>query len=111
VSKIYLGFLALFLMSCEGMKVFTVTVFSNETEQAISEADVYFYDRRGNTIDSTKTDSLGHVIFDSGFTGMMFGGPKFRYRIIKEGFITIEGKDKWPETSMKMVKKVVPPKN
>lgn len=97
--------LSILFTSCEGMKVFTVTVVSAENDEPISDAHVYFLNRKGMVTDSTKTDSLGRVIFDSGFTGMMFSGPKFRYKIEKDGFITLEAKEKWPGPTLKMIKK------
>ncbi len=96
--------LAFFLTSCEGMKVLVVTVISSENEQPIPDAHVYFLSRNGVVLDSVKTDSIGQVVFDSGFTGMMFGGPKFRYRISKKGYVSQNGAEKWPQATMKMIK-------
>ncbi|MDF1674892.1 MAG: hypothetical protein P1U44_04170 [Vicingaceae bacterium] len=97
--------LSILFTSCEGMKVIAVTVVSAENEEPISDANVYFLNRKGIAKDSTKTDSLGRVTFDSGFTGMMFGGPKFKYKIVKDGFVTLEAMEKWPGPTLKMIKK------
>lgn len=105
LNMILIFSLGIISSSCEGMKVIAVTVVSAENEEPISSADVYFLNRKGLATDSTKTDSLGRVTFDSGFTGMMFGGPKFKYKIEKDGFVTLEATEKWPGPTLKMIKK------
>ncbi|PCJ63599.1 MAG: hypothetical protein COA58_15795 [Bacteroidetes bacterium] len=104
MKLIFITLLTIFFTSCEGMKVLTITIISSENEQPISNADVYFLNRKGIVLDSVQTNSIGQVIFDSGFTGMMFGGPKFRYRISKDGYVTLHGEEKWPQRTMKMMK-------
>lgn len=95
----------IFLTGCEGMKVITVTVVSGESSDPVQDAHVYFLDHKGLPADSATTDSLGKVIFNSGFTSMMFGGPKFRYRIEKDGFIPLVGAEKWPGPVLELNKK------
>lgn len=104
MKRILLSLVAIFVIGCEGMKVLAVSLVSAETMQPIPDADVYFLDRKGVVLDSARTDSIGQVVFDSGFTGMSFGGPKFRYRIVKTGYSTINGAEKWPQSTVKMVK-------
>jgi hypothetical protein len=85
------------LAGCEGYKFSIVTVVSETDEQPIANAQVDFIKKSGEVLRTLHTDSLGQVPFDSGFTGMMFGGPKFRYRISKDGFVELSGAEKWPE--------------
>jgi hypothetical protein len=71
-------------------------------EAPVIIAQVDFTTRSGKVIRTLYTDSLGRVPFDSGHTGMMFGGPKFRYRISKDGFAELHGAEKWPEAIIRL---------
>lgn len=87
-------------VACEGVKHSASTLIDAETKKPVAGANIYFLDKKNKVQRSTVTDSTGTVIFDSGFTGMNFGGPKFKYKICKKGYKVISGNEKFPAAEL-----------
>lgn len=73
------------LLGCEGMKMISGIVVSESTGKPIVNAEINVLNNIG---DSTRTDSSGRFTIKTGFTGMMFGGPKFKFEVRKDGYET-----------------------
>lgn len=76
-----------FLSSCEGYKMFTGVVVSETNGEPVNGAQIdVSYRNNHKTISSLHADSSGSFYYVTGFTGMMFGGPAYRFTIKAEGF-------------------------
>jgi hypothetical protein len=75
---------AILLASCAGSKCLSGTVIAETTGAPIAGAEITVKSPQRAV---TKTDSLGKFIIYSGFTSMMFGGPRFVFEIKKEEYI------------------------
>jgi hypothetical protein len=92
--------ISLILTSCEGIAHITGTVTDKSTKKAIPQANVTCINSTKlgipTVIDSLKegssnqytiiTDSLGKFEMHSGFMGFVFGVPKFKLKIQKDGY-------------------------
>lgn len=75
--------LSLVFVSCEGVRTSPGTVQSAETGLPIENAEIVVLNDVG---ESTTTDSVGNFMLSTGFTSMMFGGPKFKFEVRKPGY-------------------------
>jgi hypothetical protein len=88
--------------NCEGVKFISGTVISADNGQAITHAEIYVMNNVGH---STGTDSLGRFTVKTGLTSMMFGGPKFKFEVRKDGYESQVVKTKFGVDTIKLVKK------
>lgn len=88
------------LTGCEGMKMISPTVVAAGSEKPVAGAQVNVLNGVG---DSTLTDSLGQFKLQTGLTGMMMGGPKFKFEVKKEGYKTQIIKAKFPADTIRLV--------
>lgn len=88
------------LTSCEGVKMTSGIVVSESTGKPLPNSEINVLNNVG---DSTKTDSLGQFIIRTGLTGMMFGGPKFKFEVKKEGYEAQIIKTKSGQDTIKLV--------
>jgi len=58
--------------------------------------------------DSTQTDSSGRFKLNSGLIGMVFGGPKFKFEVKKDGFEPQIIKVKYSVDTIWLVRKKMP---
>lgn len=77
-------------------------VVSESTGKPIQNVEINVLNSIG---DSTKTDSLGRFTIKTGFTGMMFGGPKFKFEVRKDGYEARIVKTKFSTDTNKLVPK------
>lgn len=73
------------LCSCEGAKMMSAVVVAQNTRQPIPGAAIHVLNSLG---DSTVTDGSGRFSLSTRLTGMMFGGPSFKFEVKKEGYET-----------------------
>ncbi len=94
--------LSVFLIGCEGLKKMSGIVVSETTGAPLQYVEINVLNNIG---DSTKTDSLGVFTIKTGLTGMMFGGPKFKFEVRKDGYETQIIKTKFGVDTIKLVTK------
>lgn len=88
------------LIGCEGMKQMSGIVISETTGKPLQYVEINVLNNIG---DSTKTDSLGVFAIKTGLTGMMFGVPKFKFEVRREGYETQIVKTKFGADTIKLV--------
>ena len=99
-THILLIILVIIVSSCEGVKYCTSTLINETTKVPVSGAQVNYLGRKDKIIKSIITDSTGIIVFNSGLTGYYFGGPKFKYQIVKDGFEQLNGNEKYPSPEL-----------
>ncbi len=90
---------SILLFGCEGMKQMSGIVVSETTGKPLQDVEINVLNNIG---DSTKTDSLGRFTIKTGLTGMIFGGPKFKFEVRKDGYETQIVKTKFGSDTIKL---------
>jgi hypothetical protein len=88
------------LTGCEGMKMISPTIVAAGSGKPLAGAEINVLNGIG---DSTRTDSLGQFSLRTGFTGMIAGGPKFKFEVKKEGYKTQIISSKFPADTIRLV--------
>jgi hypothetical protein len=102
ITTYFLMPLLIIFSGCEGMKMVSPTVVSAVSGKPVEGVAINVLNGAG---DSTQTDSLGQFRLGTGLTGMMFGGPKFKFEVKKDGYETQVIKSKFPPDTIRLIAK------